>query len=370
MNVLFIEPFYSGSHKFFADNLKKYSTHDITLLTHEGKFWKWRMYGAAVTLANQFLTLTSDYDAIMVTDMLDLPLFLSLIRKKLKPDTPIYIYFHENQIAYPWKPDSEDVTLKRDLHYGMINYHSALAADKVLFNSSYNKETFLNGLQKILKSMPDYKHTDVLESLRHKSTVLPLGLELDAIFDPSVEDISDDKKPPLILWNHRWEHDKNPTDFYEGLCHLRANNIPFRLVMVGEQYKQMPPVFTTIKNEFDEELIHYGYADYSLYLSLLNQADILPVTSIHDFFGISVMEAIHCGATPLLPKRLSYVELYDPINNPEIFYETLDEMKRKLVLLCDSKLQRKHYRALTEPYTWDRMIAFYDKILSGHTDNT
>ena len=37
--------------------------------------------------------------------------------------------------------------------------------------------------------------------------------------------------------------------------------------------------------------------------------DIIPVTSNHDFFGISVMEAVFCNVWPILPDRLSYKEL-------------------------------------------------------------
>jgi len=35
----------------------------------------------------------------------------------------------------------------------------------------------------------------------------------------------------------------------------------------------------------------------------------LPITSNQDFFGGSVVEAIYCGAYPILPRRLTYPEL-------------------------------------------------------------
>lgn len=376
MNVLLVEPFYSGSHKFFADGLKKYSSHNITLLTLEGKYWKWRMYGGATTLGHQFLEMDLAPDVILVTDMLDLPVFLSTIRHKLDKHVPVYIYFHENQIAYPWKADSEDRAYKRDLHYGMMNYHSALAADKVLFNSDYNKNSFLEGLRAILNKMPDNKHMNYLEDLSQKCLTLHLGLELDKLTEmiPKSETAinagSETTQPPLILWNHRWEHDKNPDTFFNALIHLKDENIPFRLAVLGENYQQAPAIFGQVETLFSNELIHFGYARYPEYIALLNQADILPVTSIHEFFGISVMEAVHYGATPLLPMRLSYPELYHPDENPEIFYNTNNELKEKLVLLCSDKSLRKNYCHITKAYAWHNMINFYDKLLNGHTSNT
>lgn len=358
MHIVFIEPFYSGSHKFFADQLKKYSSHDITLITLEGKHWKWRMYGAAMTLATKFLDLSLKPDMIIVTDMLDLPTFLGSVRRSLDPNVPIINYFHENQLAYPWKEGHKDKAQKRDRHYGMMNYHSAYVSDHVLFNSAYNMTSFLDGLELLLNKMPDYSHTAQLQLLKEKCQVMPLGLELRKTASNMTVIPSDNA--PLILWNHRWEHDKNPKVFFDALAHLKSQHIPFRLALVGESYKQIPELFAKAKDLYSEELIHYGYASYDDYVKLLHQADILPVTSNHEFFGISVMEAIHCGATPILPNRLCYPQLYDIENNPEIFYNTTAEFIETLVLLCNSAPLRKSYKKLTDYYDWDSIAPIYD----------
>jgi len=90
------------------------------------------MTGAAVTLAKKFMELDEVPDAILVSDMLHLPLFQSLTRSR-SSKIRMAVYFHENQITYPWSPDDRDVQEKRDHHYGFINYTSALAADQVFF---------------------------------------------------------------------------------------------------------------------------------------------------------------------------------------------------------------------------------------------
>lgn len=358
MNILLIEPFYSGSHKHFADQLKKYSQHKITLLTHEGKFWKWRMYGAAVTLGHQFIQQKLKPDLILATDMLDVTVFLSIVRRHLSDKVPVVTYFHENQMAYPWREDSEDKRKHRDLHFGMMNYQTALASDHILFNSTYNMESFYTRLGDLLKKMPDHKHPSYLKDVQEKSSVMPLGLDLNQL--PRAE--SKDTTTPLILWNHRWEHDKNPEDFFKALAKVKGKGIPFRLAVVGEHYKSMPKIFEEVPDLFKDELIHYGYSSYEDYIKLLNQADLLPVTSTHEFFGISVMEAIHCGAKPLLPKRLSYVELYDPQANPDLFYDSQKDLVKQLTRDCHNfqPASRDQYQHLTNPYDWSVMINRYD----------
>jgi len=141
MKILLIEPYYTGSHKKWAEGLKKHSSHHIKILSMKGQFWKWRMHGGAVTLAKIFNTMDWKPDLILSTDMLDLTTFLALTRAKSN-GVPTAIYFHENQISYPWSPRDRDILNKRDNHYGFINYSSALTASKVFFNSNFHMKTF------------------------------------------------------------------------------------------------------------------------------------------------------------------------------------------------------------------------------------
>ncbi|MBT7042695.1 MAG: DUF3524 domain-containing protein, partial [Candidatus Marinimicrobia bacterium] len=49
MNIILIEPYFTGSHKQWAIGFANHSKHDVRLLTMKGQFWKWRMHGGAVT---------------------------------------------------------------------------------------------------------------------------------------------------------------------------------------------------------------------------------------------------------------------------------------------------------------------------------
>ena len=158
MNILILEPYFTGSHKAWAQGYQKQSKHTVEILNLPGNFWKWRMHGGAVSMANNFLATDFEPDLLLATDMLDLTTFLSLTRHKTSK-IPIAIYFHENQLSYPWSPSDRDVMQKRDKHYGFINYVSALTADAVFFNSKYHQDSFLDELKRYLKHFPD--HTDL-----------------------------------------------------------------------------------------------------------------------------------------------------------------------------------------------------------------
>ena len=177
MKILLIEPYYTGSHRQWAEGYKKYSGHEIKIISMKGQFWKWRMHGGAVTLANQFQQLGWIPDYILASDMLDLSTFLSITRK-ISSNIPSAVYFHENQLSYPWSPNDRDIEKNRDTHYGFINYASALVADKVFFNSEFHMVSFTEALKKFLHNFPDHREASTINKIHNKSRVLHLGLDL------------------------------------------------------------------------------------------------------------------------------------------------------------------------------------------------
>jgi hypothetical protein len=83
VRILIVEPFFSGSHRQWAEGYMQHSAHQIELLTLEGRHWKWRMHGGAVALAGQYDQLkTGTPDLILATDMLDLTTFMALTRRR------------------------------------------------------------------------------------------------------------------------------------------------------------------------------------------------------------------------------------------------------------------------------------------------
>ena len=367
MNIVIIEPYYTGSHADWARGLQKFSRHQVKILSLKGQFWKWRMHGGAVTLAGRYMQQDEDPDLILATDMLDLATFLALTRERTA-HIPTAVYFHEDQLVYPWSPTDRDVRYKRDRHYGFINYTSALAADAVFFNSEYHYQAWFDELPRFLKHFPDHQGLCNVESIAGKSSVLPLGLYLERF--QQAESVKNDL--PLILWNHRWEFDKNPDDFFNALFVLQERGVEFQLAILGENFSVAPEIFAQARERLGEKIVRFGYAaSRAEYAEWLHRADILPVTSVHDFFGASVMEAVYCGCWPILPNRLSYPELVPGDLHGEVLYNSQDELVEKLeyALLHIDEIRSRNVRYMAAPYDWTRIIGQYDRTLESLVSN-
>ncbi len=366
MNITLIEPYFSGSHAAWATAYAQYSEHNIDILSLSGNYWKWRMHGGAVTLATKFLESGTMPDLLLVTDMLDLNTFLALTRHKTSA-LPVAIYFHENQVCYPWLPTDRDILKKRDQHFGYINYKSALAADAVVFNSQYHYTTFFDKLLHFLKQSPDCQELATITDIRAKSSVLPLGMDFQKFQAPELQQQPGEHAyhVPLILWNHRWEYDKNPDEFFQALFVLNEQGLDFRVAILGESFGQKNHIFETARVKLGNKVVHYGYVeDFSQYARWLHRADIIPMTSNHEFFGASLVEALHCGCYPLLPKRLTYPEIVSYEQHPELFYHDFQELVEKLTWSLQEieSVRQKNFRHCIEHYSWQNMAPEYDAV--------
>ena len=363
LKILLIEPYYTGSHKKWANDYRRLSNHNVKILSLKGQFWKWRMHGGAVTLADKFNKINWKPNLIIATDMLDFTTFLSLTRKKTY-NIPAIIYFHENQISYPWSPNDIDVKKNRDSHYGFINYSSALSSDHILFNSNYHMNTFMNELNPFLKNFPDHNELDSINIIKRKSKTLHLGLDLKRFDLKKIKK----KEKPSILWNHRWEYDKNPELFFSILEKVKNEGYKSNLIVIGENFSQSPKIFDRAKKDFKDELIHWGYAKtFELYAELLWRADILPVTSNQEFFGISVMEAIYCGNWPILPNRLTYPELLPEVNHKENIYQDEKDLYKKIInaIVNIENIRKTKLSSIASKFSWDIMVPVYDDFFSN-----
>lgn len=365
MRILAIEPYYGGSHRAFLDGLVAESEHEFVLLTMPPRKWKWRMRGAAIRTVEQIEDNppgeAGGIDVIFTCDMLSVADLRALLPRALR-DVPIVCYFHENQLTYPI-PDAQD----RDFQYGFTNLTSALAADAVWFNSDYHRREFLTAAESLLRKMPDCLPSRAIERVERKAEVLHPGIDL-----PTSPLKSTHGDSPVILWNQRWEFDKNPDAIFTSLFELRGRGAGgdmvggFRLIVCGERFRTVPTVFAEAREKLAEEIEHWGFAaNRSEYHALLSRADIVVSTAIHEFFGLSVMEAVAAGARPLLPRRLSYPELFDPVRWPEIFYESDDELTDRLADVLTHPTMPPGLSDRAASFAWAKRARVFDAALSA-----
>lgn len=357
MRVLIIEPYYGGSHKAWTDGYHRNSRHTVDLLTLPAQFWKWRMQGGAITLARQFETLSQKPDVILASGMFNVASFMALTREHLG-STPVGVYFHETQLTYPQNSRQD-----HGWRYAFINYVSAMAADQVYFNSQYHLDTFFDNLPRMLKHFGDYNELETIESLKRKSSVLPLGLDLKRYDVFSTSHSAD--RTPLILWNHRWEEDKNPTLFFQSLYNLADLGVDFQVAIVGEQTRHNTPEFDQARERLGQRVVQFGYVEsFEAYARLLWEADYVVSSAYQDFFGGAVAEAIYCNCTPILPERLNYPNLIPPEYRKICLYPG-DALATRLKrhLRGDFDVHTAPLRAHIEQFDWSSLVKRYDIVL-------
>src|SRR5699024_76050 len=158
--------------------------------------------------------------------MTNLPAFLALTNPRFAT-TPKVVYMHENPFTQPLPEDEE-----RDLTFCYINYLTMLSGDRLLFASEFHKNDFLNALPRFLENYPDGTSYSTTDSLAQKSVICYPGLNLSP-FDQQ-PDIRKKNENPIIVWNQRWQFDRNPAMFFRVLNRLDDIDISFDLILAGD----------------------------------------------------------------------------------------------------------------------------------------
>ncbi|OLO10616.1 glycosyl transferase family 1 [Chromohalobacter japonicus] len=298
MKALLLSAYAAMSHRHWADGLQQqFPEIDWRRLELPPRHFPWRIRGNPLTwLGQESNCLHEDYDLVVATSMVDLATLVGLCPSLARARK--VVYFHENQFAYPL-PKGQRIRAEPL----MVNLYAALAADVVVFNSAYNRDSLLRGARDFLKRMPERLPLDsVLSRVADKAVVLPVPLSEEA------------PKPARsgrrILWNHRWEYDKNPEAFFAALQALAGRGIDFEVAVMGQQFRDQPPVFEVARAWLGERVVCWGEQPSDVYRDMLDSADIVVSTTDHEFQGLSVMEAVTQGCIPLVPDRLCFPEYY------------------------------------------------------------
>lgn len=296
--VLCLSAYEAASHRLWRERLGRgLPDYHWQALALPARHFRWRIRGNPLSWYDA-PELQQAPDLVLATSMVDLAVVRGLNRGIAA--APTVVYFHENQFAYP--EQQERVASNEPK---VVNLYTALAADQVLFNSEWNRRSFLEGARELLRRMPDRKPETAVATIEARSRVVPVPIP-DERFTALQRDWP---AVPHLLWNHRWEYDKGPERLLALLRALRGRGQPFRLSLVGEGFRQAPEAFAHIREEFAGELVNLGYMESrEAYDRLLEEADMVLSTALHDFQGLAVQEAMAAGCVPIVPDRLAYPE--------------------------------------------------------------
>lgn len=292
--ILLLSAYRSNSHAAWADWLvKTFNEFEWLKLELPGRHFRWRIRGNPLSWLYKLPEIKPDL--ILATSMVDLATLKGL--HSHLSDIPCIYYFHENQFAYPTSKQQHD-----SVDPQMVQLYGALAANKLLFNSTYNQVTFLNGVDRLLKLLPDEVPDNISNLLEKKSEILPVAITRVAKTATKI--------PELILWNHRWEYDKAPQVFADALHKLSKMDVHFKLALLGDRPNKKPAALLEIERQFSDKIIINDKVSKEDYLKYLSLSSIVVSTAIHEFQGLSMLEAVSAGAIPAVPDDLCYKEQY------------------------------------------------------------
>ena len=310
MKVLLLSAYAAQSHVHWQRGLlAMFPDWQWQVLSLPPRYFSWRVRGNPLywSLTERAL-LERDYDLLLATSMVDLATLRGLVPALAR--VPSLLYFHENQFDYPRQREQSSL-----LEAQMVSLYSALAADQLLFNSAYNRDSFLDGLAGLLGRLPDRVPPGVVAGLRDKARVLPVAIELEPDTPATARwpgaGGERPARPLRLLWSGRFEHDKGGDRLLLALQQLDRHGLDYELALCGQQFRNSPAVFAEIEARFSHRLVHFGYLPAaSDYRALLRAADVVLSAALHEFQGLAVLEAVASGCLPAVPDRLSYPEIY------------------------------------------------------------
>lgn len=317
--ILLLSAYDAHSHQQWRTTLvAMFPDYDWTSLSLPPRHFAWRVRGNSLSWAfNHRNILTDNYDLLVATSLVDLSSLRGFVPELAR--LPSLVYFHENQFAYPPSLTGQQ---QGEVEVQIVSLYTALCADRIAFNSDWNRRSFYAGLAALLKKLPDQIPPGLCERLQQISQVLPVPLP-DSLFSAremslrncGTRRISVDD-PLQIVWNHRHEYDKGPALLLAIVQQLCSSGLPFRLHLLGQRFRQEPAEFRLIREQLADFSRRCGIpagedgwlSERQDYEALLQQSDIVLSTALHDFQGLSILEAAALGCVPLTPNALAYPE--------------------------------------------------------------
>lgn len=204
-------------------------------------------------------------------------------------------------------------------------------------------------------------HTSITED---RIRVVPLGVTPGVVTDGEVAETRDALgigSPPYVLWVGTLEPRKNLPLLVEAFgAVVRAGDLPHRLVVVGSAgWLDAAGAVRAVADALGDRIVFTGAVTSDRLAALFRGADMFAFPSLHEGFGLPVLEAmaqetaVLCSDIPVLREVAADAARYVPATDVGAWGDGLVEMLRDEG--ARSQLARAgHSRAAG--FTWERCI--------------
>jgi glycosyltransferase involved in cell wall biosynthesis len=164
---------------------------------------------------------------------------------------------------------------------------------------------------------------------------------------------------PYVLWVGTFEPRKNLPVLVEAFRDVVASrDLPHRLVLVGpEGWLDAGDAVRDAAHDLGDRILLTGPIRTDRLVALYRGADILAFPSLHEGFGLPILEAMSqstavvCSDIPVMREVAGDAALYVPAHDPEAWGDALVSLLRDDEVRA--ALARKG-RARSEEFTWER----------------
>ena len=217
---------------------------------------------------------------------------------------------------------------------------------------------------------------DYLNIPEEKIDVIPYGVDHD-LFKPSQDKDLTRKKvcaefyikdaPYFVhISETNWAR-KNTLRLFEAYKKAKSSGIPHNLIIIGKNHELIHK-----KAEEISGIIMCGYVTEKHMVEIIQGADALLLPSIHEGFGLPLVESMSCAIPAITSNIFSPPEivkdaglLIDPYNTSDIFEKIIEFVKNKKLQedLSKRALERSQY------FSWTKTAEQLLKLFQENTEN-
>lgn len=310
IDILAIEPYYTGARRLMLETLARRSRHRWTILKLPGKRIERRLEVAAQWFAEVILRRPPiKFDLLFTSEAINLPDLYQLCPEL--GGRPVVAYFHDNQLPLPGRGVARRVD--------HVNLLTAVEASEIWFNSLHHMRTFLGRAGVITRQMSHYFDPDAMSRITSRSSLVHPPVELDSICNVEAATGFQRRKQALFV-------DLRNADtrlLSDALKVLHARGEVFELVTVGPRGDLPATLARKIIPESDEEGITFALAHCGIYVSTQTDATFDPRALMSLCSGLRVVVP-ETGVYPeLVPPPFRSAYLYQP--HPEFLASAIQD---------------------------------------------